>query len=78
MVHIAKYPQISMAKVPPSTPSFRKTCGNAKDPAPQMHLPMLMDADNLLLTPHIAGYSYEAFERMSAVLLEKLGMKAVF
>jgi len=51
MVHIAKYPQISMAIVPPSTPSFKNTCGNAKDPAPQMHLPMFMDADNLLCVP---------------------------
>lgn len=38
----------------------------------------LASLDNVLLTPHIAGYSYESFERMATVLLEKLGLPIVF
>ena len=43
-------------------------------PAQQEEMLYLTKQPNVILTPHIAGYSSQAFNKMSAVILEKLGI----
>ncbi len=42
--------------------------------AQKAQLEQLMSLPQFILTPHIAGYSQEAFQRMAQVILEKLGI----
>ena len=58
----------------PATPDALAQPADQTPAEQRAQLDLLTGRSDTLITPHIAGYSQEAFLRMAEVVLEKLGI----